>query len=247
MLEELGIPYEYIPIRPASKAARTYISTGKIPILLEFDDNDDNHPGNEQVVRNEDDISSTTTTDPKPSFVLSESSAIVTYLAVQYGNHNSAFVPSSRDDDKELMRQRAIYDQAVSCITNELDSQGLWIHQKHEAMSRFHGAIPEAVEHAKQQFDVTNHHLAQQLHPYLLGDSFSAADILYVHCLDWSQAIGWDANWPSNLSAYQQLCQNRPAYQTVRAMRDAAIEERKKHKSSSSSSRSNLSAENSKL
>ena len=27
--------------------------------------------------------------------------------------------------------------------------------------------------------------------PYLLGPSFTAADILLVHCLNWAEAIGW--------------------------------------------------------
>jgi glutathione S-transferase len=223
MLEELGIPYENIPVRPASKAARKHVTTGKVPILLEYDD-ENNY--------NDDDASAY----PKPSFVLSESSAIVTYLAMKYGKSSNGgchtFVPSTlRDGDG--WRERAIYDQTVACITNELDSQGLWIHQKHHAMARFYGEIPQAVEHAKQQFDITNRHLAQQLHPYLLGDSFSAVDILYVHCLDWSQAIGWDQDWPSHLQTYHQQSQNRPAYQKVRALRDAAIIKERKHKSAS--------------
>jgi glutathione S-transferase len=204
MLEELGIPYENIPVRSASKAARKHVTTGKVPMLLEYDD--------ENNYNDDDDASAY----PKPSFVLSESSAIVTYLAMKYGKSSNGgchtFVPSTwRDGDG--WRERAIYDQTVACITNELDSQ--------------------AVEHAKQQFDITNRHLTQQLHPYLLGDSFSAVDILYVHCLDWSQAIGWDQDWPSHLQTYHQQSQNRPAYQKVRALRDAAIIKERKHKSAS--------------
>ena len=33
--------------------------------------------------------------------------------------------------------------------------------------------------------------MISQLSPYLLGEHFTAADILYVHCLDWAESIGW--------------------------------------------------------
>ena len=59
--------------------------------------------------------------------------------------------------------------------------------------------------------------------PYLLGESFSAADILLVHCMDWAESIGWGGLWQTadntrgetlagNLREYAERCRARPAY-----------------------------------
>lgn len=207
MLEELGCNYRVADSMPASRRVKKYVSTGKVPVLLEYrsETTDDSE-------------------EEEPSFVLYESSAINTYLADRF---QSNLAPSPLND----LQARAVYDQCVSCITNELDSQGLWIHRKHHAMAKFFGDIPPAVEHAKSQFDRINEHLALQLDPYLLGEDFSAADILYVHCLDWAKSIGWqnnDSDWATKVEAYRKLCHERPAYQRAKALRDANIQERRK-------------------
>jgi glutathione S-transferase len=68
--------------------------------------------------------------------------------------------------------------------------------------------------------------LIQQLKdggPYLLGKDFTGADIIYVHCLDWSKSIGWNDKWKEEPSVleYLDLCKSRPAYVKVKGMRDA--------------------------
>jgi glutathione S-transferase len=159
----------------------------------------------------------------KPSFVLYESVAINSYLADRYADGSTAkLVPAAGT------RERALYDQTVCCILSELDSQGLWIHRKHEALSQYFGKIPEAVEHAHTQFNRMNAQLAAQLNPYLLGEDFTAADILYVHCLDWSKSIGWHKGWPENVVAYRETCHQRPAFQRAKALRDAEKAKRDK-------------------
>lgn len=192
MLEELGLQYENIEAMPASRGVRKYHKTGKVPVLLEFD-----------------------STDAKdPSFVLFESVAINTYLGDKYGS-STWLVPLAGT------RERATYDQVVCYILSELDAQGLWIHRKHEAMGQFFGHIPQAVEAAQKQFDRINEDLSGRLNPYILGSNFTAADILYIHCLDWAKGIGWHTAWPANVEAYRQLCHERPAYQKAKALRDA--------------------------
>merc|ERR1712137_202776 len=84
---------------------------------------------------------------------------------------------------------------------SELDAQGLWIHRKHEALGHVYGAIPEAVVAAYSQYtralfalgiDIfVRTNTARRKRQYLLGDMFSAVDILFVHCLNWANAIGW--------------------------------------------------------
>ena len=200
MLEELGVPYEHVAsAMPVSREVRQYHKTGKVPVLLEYDN----------------------AASSSPSFVLSESVAINTYLADTYGK-DSGLVPTTGT------RERAVYNELVCCILSELDAQGLWIQRKHEALSKYFGHIPEAVKAAETQFARVNEHIVTRLNPFLMGDDFSAADILYVHCLDWSKAIGWQASWPENVEPYRQMCHQRPGYQRAKVLRNAETTSRAK-------------------
>merc|ERR1712157_277623 len=106
---------------------------------------------------------------------------------------------------------------------------------------KFFTFVPDAVTHARKYFNKTNRCLMKQLssstHQYLLGKNFTAADIYYVHCLDWSQSIGWDDKWKNNnvVLEYLNLCRSRPAYVKVNAIKkeEQAAYERKTKKRSS--------------
>jgi glutathione S-transferase len=200
MLEELGISYENNEVMPFSAEAKEHVRSGKIPILLEYDNID----------------------DPKPSFVLYESSAINTYLGDKYGGIDMKLIPAPST------RERAIYDQTVSCIMTELDAQSLWIHRKHVAMGKVFGDIPEVATGARENFTRMNKQLSKQLNPFVLGENFTAADILYIHCLDWSKSIGWHTDWPQSIEPYRKLCQQRPAYLAAKAKRDVGKDIRRK-------------------
>jgi glutathione S-transferase len=111
----------------------------------------------------------------------------------------------------------------VSTITNELDPN-LWVHRKHEALSKMFGAAPIAVAEAKRNFAIVLKVLATELWgrggALLLGE-FSAADILLGHCLDWGEGIEWlepalaamDNTLAEHLREYRARCMARPAYQ----------------------------------
>lgn len=151
-------------------------------------------------------------------FSMYESAAINTYLGDRYRSRNPLLVPQPGT------HARGRYEQTVSVLMTEMDSQGLWIHRKHEGMGEIFTRIPEAVEHARKYFNKTNRALIQQLKdngPYILGEDFTAADILYVHCLDWSKAIGWDVKWRDDqvVIDYLETCHSRPAYMKVHAIR----------------------------
>jgi glutathione S-transferase len=198
-LEELGIPYRYVPVMPQSEEAKHHNPLGKIPILVEED-----------------------------GFCIYETTAIINYLC---DKHRSS---GSNNDDNNLIppsgtKERGLYEQTMSVLVMELDTQGLWIHRKHEAMGEYFGHIPDAVEHARKYFNKTNRMLIQQLKnsggantaaadgttdSYLLGANFTAADIVYVHCLDWSKIIGWDAKWKDDvaLTKYIKRCKSREAF-----------------------------------
>jgi glutathione S-transferase len=160
-------------------------------------------------------------------FSMYESAAINTYLADKYRVKNSTLVPPAGT------RERGFYEQTMSVLTTELDAQGLWVHRKHEALGEFFTYVPDAVKHARKYFNKTNRVLIQQLKdggPYLLGNEFTAADMAYVHCLNWSKSIKWSDKWEAEpkVLEYLDLCSSRPAYIKVRAMRDAEQSKQKK-------------------
>jgi glutathione S-transferase len=203
MLEELGIPYDLIDAQPVSRRVKKFNPSGKVPVLLEYDRSGSNGSNDKD----------------QPSLVLTESVAINTYLGHCYDVHNLHLVPAVGT------RDRAIYDATVCSILSELDAQGLWIYGKHEHFGQHFGYIPDAVAHAAEQFQRMNAQIAQQIvtsgGPYLLGANFTAADILYVECLDWASRIGWKTEqWPEHLAGYIRKCHQRAAYQKVKGMRD---------------------------
>jgi glutathione S-transferase len=160
------------------------------------------------------------------AFRLYESTAINTFLGDVH--QRTDLVPSD-------VYQRAKYNQTVSFISTELDAQALWIHRKHHGrLAKVFGDVPEAVAAAKQQFETANRSLLKNdpPHPFLLGSNFTAADILYVHCLDWAAAIGWNDDWAGQTCSdtartvqdYLFRCKSRPAYQETVAKRQAEKE-----------------------
>ena len=229
MLEELGVPYEHVDAQPVSRRVKKFNPSGKVPVLLEYEDKSISVSNNDQ-----------------PFFVLTESVAINTYLGDCYDVHKIALVPAVGT------RERAIYDATVCSILSELDAQSLWIHRKHKGMGQYFGYIPTAVEHAAQHLQRMNGQLAQQVvtsgGPYLLGAKFTAADILYVHCRDWASSIGWKKQWPEHLAEYRAKCHERAAYQKVKGMQDVGNQVRKdrlsKMKAASSASSSTRSNDN---
>lgn len=204
MLEELQLPYELVErARPVSRRVKAFAPSGKVPAYLEYDNE----------------------TSETPSFVLTESVAINTYLADTYGQTHA-------DSPQPLIppvgtKERAKYNQVTACILSELDAQGLWVYRKHTPpmAQYFGGENPAGARVARQQFHRINTLLIQRCSPYLLGDHFSAADILYVHCLDWAKALQWnqDDEWQADAAAiepYRRLCHSRPTYQRARTIRD---------------------------
>ncbi|MEC4728185.1 glutathione S-transferase family protein [Shewanella sp. D64] len=177
MLEELGLDWQYHFINFAkgdsrSEAFLAINPCGKVPALVEND------------------------------LVITESAAIVLYLAEKYGDGN-------------LLPQRgsnasALHHQWVSFITCELE-QPLWTIGKHKF------ALPEELRQqsmfavAKWEFDKAAA-IAENWLPdseFLLGDKLSAADILLGHTLLW--ATRFEQDIPPKLAAYRDRVTSRPA------------------------------------
>jgi len=160
-------------------------------------------------------------------FKMYESAAINTYLCDKYARACGA--PTLIPAPGSILRGR--YEQVVFCIMAELDAQGLWIHRKHDAHGAVFGAIPEAVEAARKHFLRTLKILLTELQAqgdFLVGPDFTAADILFVHCLEWAKSITWlpspdlSEDRQATLAAYLERCRARPAYQRAAALRKTA-------------------------
>jgi len=195
MLEELGVAYKHIEAKPRTAEASAANPFGKIPSLMDGD------------------------------FTMYESAAINTYLGDKFRARLGApdLVPIAGTTE------RGRYEQFICCLMAEMDAQGLWIHRKHESLPQMlpqiFQAIPEAVTVARSHFDKVLGIMLDDLRrsgDYLLGETFSAADILFVHCLNWAEAIGWlpapeCGDYAPLLHEYLRRCRDRDAYKRAAA------------------------------
>ena len=136
--------------------------------------------------------------------VLSESAAIVTYLADTYGRGNLAPLP--------FTSERALYNQWLSFIQMELDAHTLYVMRKHKDLANLYGEAPAAIETAiagfNKQIQVVTEQLATR--PFLLGEQFTGADIMLTSILTWAQNYGFDLD--STLQTYTAAQTARTAY-----------------------------------
>ncbi|MEM9622922.1 MAG: glutathione S-transferase family protein [Pseudomonadota bacterium] len=137
--------------------------------------------------------------------VLTESSAIVTYLGDTYGR-DSGLVPPP------YTRERARYNEWVAFIQMELDAHTLYVLRKHRDLADMYGSAPAAVETAIAGFhkQVAVAEQAVLDTDYLVGDAFTGADIMLVTTLKWAQAYA--VPLAPRLVAYCATHTARPAY-----------------------------------
>lgn len=136
---------------------------------------------------------------------LTESGAIVTYLAERYGRDGRRLIPTAPED-------RAIYFEWMSFIGMELDATSLYILRRHEGLEHIYGAAPEACTVARQYFDRMLGAAALRLDDgrrYLLGDDFSGVDIMLTTCLDWAGRC--DIALPEAWRAYRARIDEEPS------------------------------------
>lgn len=113
-------------------------------------------------------------------FVLTESAAILTYLGDKFPD--SGLVPAAGT------QQRGLYDQWCYFVLSELE-QPLWTIGKHKFALPEQQRIKEIFPTAAWEFQQALQLLSQGLGEasYILGESFSAADILIGHTLRWGE------------------------------------------------------------
>jgi len=110
-------------------------------------------------------------------FTVFESSAICTYLADKYPEKKLSPRPGTRD--------RAIYDQWISLASTDLE-QPLWRIAKHSFLYPVEKRSVADQELAREDFLKEASVLEKQISTYLVGDTFSVADIVMAYTLNWA-------------------------------------------------------------
>lgn len=172
MLEELEVPFEVLKVKPHSPEAAAANPTGKIPAL---------------------------SVDGQ---FLTDSSAIVTYLADKHGALTYAAGTIAR----------AHQDAMMHLVLDEIDAV-LWTAARHSFILPEEHRVPAVKDSLKWEFQRNTDRLADRLNgPYLAGDQMTVADIVLTHCLGWATV----ARFPDpdkRLQDYAAAMRDRPAYQ----------------------------------
>lgn len=146
-LEELGAPYEILPAPPRSEEALQYNPLGKIPALVDGD------------------------------AVLTDSVAIVTYLADKHGSLTHPAGTTAR------AQQDAMTQFAVS----EIDA-ALWTKSKHSFVLPEDQRIDAVKATAAGEFARAMAQLDMLLgdQAFVSGDALTVPDIIISHCAGWA-------------------------------------------------------------
>ena len=148
--------------------------------------------------------------------ILTESAAIVTYLGDKF-------------PDKQLVpptgaTARAQYNQWCYFVLSELE-QGLWTKAKHTFIFPEDKRVEAVVKTAEWEFQKALGILSKGLEgkKYILGDTFSGADILLGQTLAWAQVAKQPLK-QQNVKDYAKLIWGRAALLRAREREAAALE-----------------------
>ncbi|WP_116808952.1 glutathione S-transferase family protein [Steroidobacter cummioxidans] len=175
-LQELEVPFESVSIRLMEGAGQTpeYLAlnpAGKVPTLVDGD------------------------------FVLTESVAIVLYLAEKYSH--KGLLPTD-------LKQRAQLNRWMLFAVTELE-QPLWRIARHLFLYPEHQRLPADIELAKDEFRSMAAVLEQHMQgrEFLIGDRVSVGDFVTAYTLDWGNEVELLDACPT-LLAYMQRMYARP-------------------------------------
>ena len=141
-------------------------------------------------------------------FVLTESVAIVTYLGDTYGG-DSGLIPAANTIE------RARYNEWCAFIQMELDAHTLYVLRKHRDLAGRYGKAPAAVATAIEGFQtqVQVADAALRETDYLVGNRFTAADIIMTTTSKW--AIAYEVSLTPRLIEYTNFHSKRPPYRAA--------------------------------
>ena len=176
-LQELGLDFEPVPVNlKAGEHRRPEFlelnPAGKLPVLVDG------------------------------GMVLTESVAIVLYLAEKYGSHG--LLPESLEGRAQAARWMLF-------AATELE-QPLWRIARHTMLYPEERRIPADIPVARQDFRdmaaVLDKHMQER--EFVVGDGFTAADIVVAYTLDWADEAELLGRFP-RLRQYMERMYVRPA------------------------------------
>ena len=141
--------------------------------------------------------------------VLTDSVAIMTYLGDKHGRLTArAGTPA-----------RAKQDATTLWLIDEFDAI-LWAAAKHSFVFPEEARVPAIKDSLKAEFERSARLLSERLEgPYFMGDEMTLADILAVHCINWSIGAGFP-RVDERLGKWASEMRDRAAFKAVQA-RDA--------------------------
>lgn len=175
-LQELDAEFEFVPVNILAGENRhpdflRLNPTGKLPVLVDGD------------------------------LVLTESAAIVMYLAEKYGA--KGLMPA------DLSERAQAYRWSMFAVT-ELE-QPLWRIARHSFVYPEDKRLPQDITLAKEEFvsmaAILDRHLDGR--EFIVGNTISIADCVTAYVLDWGNENGLIDNFP-NLKAYLERMYARP-------------------------------------
>ncbi|MCI4664444.1 MAG: glutathione S-transferase family protein [Neomegalonema sp.] len=187
LLEELGVAYDLDPATPTSAQVIERYSEGKIPVL------------------------------ETPDGVLTDSVAIMTYLADKHGDPATgpAFAAGSYE--------RGVQDGHTQFIVDELEG-ALWATTRHLRKDEAEQS-PAFVAEMRAQFDRGIERLVARVGagPFLMGERFTTPDILAGHAAAWAKIVNFDISNEAAL-AYLGRVASRPSAGRARERAVAAMQ-----------------------
>jgi len=171
-LEEMGLEYEHQPASPRSDEILELNPLGKIPVLKDGD------------------------------AVLTDSTAILTYLA---DKHGQLTYPAGTLD-------RARQDTHTFFLLDEFDAC-LWAAARHSFTLPEDHRVPAIKESLKWEFERSQKRFVDRLgsSPFLMGDAMTIPDIIAAHCGGWAITAKFPVTEPL-FRDYIDRLRARPAF-----------------------------------
>jgi glutathione S-transferase len=142
--------------------------------------------------------------------VMCESTAIAEYILERYGEGRLA--PAIGDPQRAAFLQWLHFAESTAFPPLGIV---VWLSMYREQSEELAELVQDARARAASSFEFLEHELGDKA--YLLGDTFSAADIMLGFTLTAAQLVGvLDARFP-RLQAYLERLQARPAFQKALA------------------------------
>ena len=171
-LEEMGLAYEHLAAMPRSDEILALNPLGKIPVLIDDDT------------------------------VLTDSTAILTYLADKHGQ--LTFPAGSFD--------RARQDSHTFFLLDEFDAC-LWTASRHSFILPEDRRVPSVKDSLKWEFERSQRHFVERLgsNDFLMGERMTIPDIIAAHCGGWAITAKFPITEPG-FRDYVSRLRARPAF-----------------------------------